>query len=217
MIDWHQIDTVLLDMDGTLLDLHFDSHFWLEHLPQRYAQLHRLDQNAARDYIIPRIMAEKGTLNWYSLDYWSDQFGVDILALKREVQHLIGFRSDALNFLQWLKQADPKVILATNADRPGLALKLEATGLTEYLDEIVSSADLGLPKEDPVFWHALNQRSPFKPQRTLLIDDNEQVLNSARHYGIQWLLTIAQPDSRSPERTLTEYPAIDQFYHLTQS
>jgi 5'-nucleotidase len=32
--DWREIDTVLLDMDGTLLDLEFDSHFWLSLVPQ---------------------------------------------------------------------------------------------------------------------------------------------------------------------------------------
>ena len=26
MINWQQIDTVFLDMDGTLLDLHFDNY-----------------------------------------------------------------------------------------------------------------------------------------------------------------------------------------------
>ena len=38
MINWPQIDTVFLDMDGTLLDLHFDNHFWREHMPRRYAE-----------------------------------------------------------------------------------------------------------------------------------------------------------------------------------
>ena len=37
-LDWDAIHTVFLDMDGTLLDLHFDNHFWLEHLPVRLAQ-----------------------------------------------------------------------------------------------------------------------------------------------------------------------------------
>ena len=40
MIDWSQIDTVLLDMDGTLLDLRFDNHFWLELVPRRFAEMH---------------------------------------------------------------------------------------------------------------------------------------------------------------------------------
>ena len=32
-LDWTSIDTVLLDMDGTLLDLRFDNWFWQEHVP----------------------------------------------------------------------------------------------------------------------------------------------------------------------------------------
>ena len=40
MINWKNIDTVLLDMDGTLLDLHFDNHFWQTFVPLRYAQQH---------------------------------------------------------------------------------------------------------------------------------------------------------------------------------
>ena len=33
IIDWTRIDTILLDMDGTLLDLGFDNFFWREHVP----------------------------------------------------------------------------------------------------------------------------------------------------------------------------------------
>ena len=40
--DWENIETVLLDMDGTLLDLHFDNHFWLQHVPVCYAEKHGL-------------------------------------------------------------------------------------------------------------------------------------------------------------------------------
>lgn len=210
MIDWRAIDTVLLDMDGTLLDLHFDSHFWLEHLPRRYMELHRLDE-ATQEEIRARIVREQGTLNWYSLAYWSRELGVDIVALKREVQHLIGLRSDALDFLKWLKRAHPRVILATNADRESLALKLPLTGLEGYLDAIVSSADVGVAKEAQEFWFALQEIEPFDPQRTLFIDDNPVVLESAREYGIRHLLGIKQPDSTRPERELEEFIALDRF------
>lgn len=210
MIDWRAIDTVLLDMDGTLLDLHFDSHFWLEHLPRRYVELHRLDE-ASQAAIRSRIIAEQGTLNWYSLAYWSRELGVDIVALKREVQHLIGLRSDALDFLTWLKRAHPRVVLATNADRESLALKLPLTGLEDFLDAIVSSADVGVPKEAQEFWFALQEIEPFDPERTLFIDDNAAVLESAREFGIRHLLGIKQPDSRRPERDLEEFIALDRF------
>lgn len=210
MIDWQAIDTVLLDMDGTLLDLHFDSHFWLEHLPRRYGELHRLDE-ASQHQLRERIIGEQGTLNWYSLAYWSRELGVDILALKREVQHLIGLRGDALDFLKWLKRAHPRVVLATNADRESLELKLPLTGLEEYLDAIVSSADLGVPKEAQEFWFELQEVEPFDPARTLFIDDNPAVLESAREFGIRHLLGIKQPDSSKPERELEEFIALDRF------
>lgn len=216
MLDWRDIDTVLLDMDGTLLDLHFDSHFWLEHLPRRYVELHHLDE-ATQDTLRARIIREQGTLNWYSLAYWRQELGVDVVALKREVQHLIGLRSDALDFLTWLKQQHPRVVLATNADRESLALKLPLTGLEQYLDAIVSSADVGVPKEHQEFWFALQEIEPFDPERTLFIDDNPAVLESAREFGIRHLLGIKQPDSRRPERELEEFIALDRFATLLPS
>lgn len=212
-MDWQTIDTVLLDMDGTLLDLHFDSHFWLEHLPRRYVELHQLDEASQRE-LQARIVGEQGTLDWYSLAYWSRELDVDVVALKREVQHLIGLRGDALDFLQWLKNAHPRVVLATNADRASLALKLPLTGLEPYLDAIVSSQDVGAAKEDQAFWHALQARQPFDPARTLFIDDNPRVLQSAQTYGIRHLLGIKRPDSQRPERELQEFIALDRFAEI---
>ncbi|XKF16280.1 GMP/IMP nucleotidase [Halomonas sp. BLK-85] len=220
MIDWQTIDTVLLDMDGTLLDLHFDSHFWLEHLPRRYVELHQLDEASqarlSKAQLIARITDMRGTLSWYSLDYWSQELGVDIIALKREVQHLIGLRGDALDFLQWLKTRHPRVILATNADRASLALKLPLTGLESYLDAIVSSQDVGAAKEEQAFWFALQEIEPFDPARTLFIDDNPRVLESAREFGIRYLLGIREPDSQRPEKVLKEFVALDRFADLMQ-
>ena len=210
MIDWRAIDTVLLDMDGTLLDLYFDSHFWLEHLPRRYVELHQLDE-ATQEVVRSKVLHEQGTLNWYSLAYWSRELDLDIVALKREIQHLIGLRGDALDFLKWLKQAHPRVVLATNADRASLELKLPLTGLEEYLDAVVSSADLGVPKEAQEFWFELQEVEPFDPSRTLFIDDNPRVLESAREFGIRYLLGIKQPDSTRPEKELEEFVALDRF------
>ena len=221
MIDWQTIDTVLLDMDGTLLDLHFDSHFWLEHLPRRYVELHQLDEASqtrlTKEQLIARISDMQGTLSWYSLDNWSRELGVDIIALKREVQHLIGLRGDALDFLQWLKTQHPRVILATNADRPSLERKLPLTGLESYLDAIVSSQDVGAAKEEQAFWFALQEIEPFDPARTLFIDDNPKVLESAREFGIRYLLGIREPDSQRPEKVLKEFVALDRFADLMQS
>lgn len=99
-IDWHNIDTVLLDMDGTLLDLHFDNYFWLEHLPKRYSQQSERDESQVRAELQQRMTARQGTLNWYCTDFWSEELNVDIVHLKREILHLVNERPQVVDFLR---------------------------------------------------------------------------------------------------------------------
>lgn len=91
-LPWSAIDTVLLDMDGTLLDLHFDNHFWLEHLPQRYAERNGLSRAEADAVLEPLFREHAGQLNWYCLDFWSRELDLSIRELKHEVAHLISLR-----------------------------------------------------------------------------------------------------------------------------
>ncbi|MFT6916273.1 MAG: HAD superfamily hydrolase (TIGR01509 family) [Motiliproteus sp.] len=211
MLDWNTLDTVLLDMDGTLLDLHFDTYFWLEHLPARYAQVHGLEPLLAKKQLTERITREQGTLNWYCVDYWSEQLGVDIAALKAEIVHKVGFRPHVQDFLQALRKQGLRAVIVTNAHQKSLQLKLQHTGLDRYVDRILCTHDFGLPKEDVAFWTLLQQQEPFDPARTLLIDDSLAVLRSAREYGIAQLLSIIQPDSQKPLRTIDEFDAIQHF------
>ena len=208
---WEAIDAVLLDMDGTLLDLHFDSHFWLEHLPLRYAERHGISVEAARQRLVPMLQAAEGTLAWYCLDHWSRELELDVAELKHEVEHLISLRPHALEFLASLRRQGKRTVLVTNAHARSLSLKLARTGLGALLDAIVCAHDLGYAKEDIAFWHALQAHEPFTPGTTLLIDDNLAALRSARDYGIRYLLGVEQPDSRRPPRDAAEFPAVASF------
>lgn len=211
MTDWNRINTVLLDMDGTLLDLYFDNRFWQEHLPQRYAEIHGLDPAESRVRLFERFDALRGTMNWYCVDYWSEALGVDIGALKLELAELIAIRPDVPDFLAAVRAGGRRAVLVTNAHHKSLALKIERTGIDALLDAVISAHSLGLPKEETVFWERLREVEAYDPARTLLIDDNLAVLESARRGGIGHLLFVAAPDSRKPPRDNADFPVLHAF------
>jgi len=214
-IDWNEISTVLLDMDGTLLDLHFDTHFWREYMPQRYAFSRGLDIDTAKKVLDPIFEKHAGTLNWYCLDFWSRELELDMAEMKKDVAHLITLKEGALKFLDQLKRQGKRTVLVTNAHPDSLGLKLEHTRLDNHLDRIISAHELGLPKESPLFWGELQKIEPYTPHRTLLVDDNLEALRSARDFGIRHLLAASHPDSQQPPRHTEEFPSFHHFNEIT--
>ncbi|HYW03274.1 MAG TPA: GMP/IMP nucleotidase [Gammaproteobacteria bacterium] len=211
MPDWSRIDTVLLDMDGTVLDLHFDNHFWTEHLPKRWAESRGMAPAAARDELMAMITRVAGTLDFYCLDYWRARLGLDLVALKREIADGIRMLPHARRFLEALRASGRRSVLVTDCHRDALTLKLERTGLADLVDAVYCSHDHGLPKEDDAFWRALRRAEPFDPARTLLLDDNLRVLDAARRYGIAWTVAVRCPDSRAAPRDTGGRPAVDDL------
>lgn len=210
MINWDLIDTVMLDMDGTLLDLHFDNYFWLTHLPQRYAETYHLDLDKAHATLQREIHRHEGTLQWYCLEFWSDALKLDIRGLKEEIKDKIQVRPHVNEFLARLRAQGKKVLLVTNAHPQSLSLKMEITQIDRLLDVVVSSHEFNEPKESQGFWKALQLVEHFDPERTLFIDDTVRILDSAKTFGIRHLLGIHQPDSQV-ERRMEQYPAIHHF------
>jgi FMN phosphatase YigB (HAD superfamily) len=140
---WQEIDTVLLDMDGTLLDRHFDDHFWLEHVPAEYARSRGIGLAEAKRELFAKYRGQEGTLNWTDLDYWSERLGLDIPELKRQVDHLIAVHPGVVEFLEELGRSGRRVWLVTNAHGKTLDLKMEKTSLAGLFHRVFTSARPG--------------------------------------------------------------------------
>lgn len=214
MIEWEKIDTVLLDMDGTLLDLNFDNHFWQEFVPLRFAEKNQLSIAQAKQQLVPQFKQMEGKLEWYCLDYWSEVLKLDIAGLKLEIAGLISVLPHVVEFLEAVQQSSRKLILVTNAHRDSLDLKMDKTCLQPFFDQIICSHDYGKPKEQQAFWTQLQQQHFFDKHRTLLVDDSLAVLNSAKLYGIEYLISISKPDSQAAKREISDFPAIEDFREL---
>lgn len=201
-------------MDGTLLDLNFDNHFWQEHVPLRYAEKHYMTIVEAKAELFPRFQRAEGTMNWYCLDFWTRELGLDIVQLKQEVEHLVAVHPHVFDFLDSVRRQGKRLVLVTNAHSKSLELKMKKTELGQHFDRIICAHDYGMPKEDVNFWEHLQKQEPFVKERTLLVDDSLSVLRSAREYGISWLLAVFKPDTRRPKRIIEEFSAIESFDDL---
>ena len=210
-LEWAAIDTVFLDMDGTLLDLNFDNHVWDNLFPAAYAQ--KIGENfaTAQRRLREHMMEIRGTIQFYNFDYWTNFSGVDLVELHRRATDLIAWRPGALAFLAWLQDTGRTAVIATNAHRSSVDIKEEHAELSTTVDAVVSCHDYGYPKEDPLFWENLGARHPFDPARTLFIDDNEPVLDAAKRADIAHLLCITEPDSSRPIRKNLSYPSFNDF------
>lgn len=210
---WQHISWVLLDMDGTLLDLCFDDALWRDALPQAYARHHQIPESEAQKIIIDMADQAYGKLEWYCLDCWSDKIGFDIRPLKTELTHLIGFRRGALAFLKWLKHQGKHVILATNAHPDSIALKDLHTDLGQWVDLVMDAHSANAPKESPEYWHWLQTKTHYIAEQTLFIDDNDHILDAAKAGGIGYCIGVTTPNSKREARQ-SRYPAFDHFQEL---
>ncbi|MBF0434636.1 MAG: GMP/IMP nucleotidase [Magnetococcales bacterium] len=213
-LPWQRIETILLDMDGTLLDLHFDNVFFRETVPQAYAEKNAISFAAAQAEILASYRSWEGTLAWYDLDHWSGTLGMDVPHLKERVAHLISFRPHVVPFLDKLKQQHRSVTLVTNAHPYAVALKFKKTGLNDWINTVYCSHDLGHPKETPGFWQALQRATGYNPETTLLADDVESVLEMAQEQGIAHLIHMAAPSSQLPPRFSQRFVSIVDFREI---
>ena len=213
-IPWTDIDYVLLDLDGTLLDLDFDNHFWQVLVPQAWGASRGLDTLGARTLLQPRFDACTGTLPWYSTEYWSRELGLDIVALKREDAHRIHWLPGARDFLAAARLRGKRLVLLTNAHPEALAIKHERTGVLGHFDAAYSSHQFGAPKEDARFWQALSGVEAFNAARSLFVDDSATVLRAARAAGIGHIRAIRRPDSARSALAHEEFTAVDALVDL---
>jgi len=209
-----EIKQVLLDMDGTLLDKYFDDYFWEHLVPEKYADRHGMTFGKAKEELLKKYKSHEQTLNWTDIDFWSRELGLDILALKEQIRHLIEVHPHVEDFLEMMMSRRKKVYIATNAHYKVLDMKLKKTDLGKYLAGSITSDAMGSPKEKGEFWQQAEKRIGFRREHTLFVDDTLAVLATAKGYGIKYVVYKAVGNSKMKPGTSEEFPAILDFNEL---
>ena len=201
-------------MDGTLLDKYFDDYFWEHLVPEKYAEIHNITFGRAKEELMKKYKVHEGTLNWTDLDFWSNQLHLDIPAMKEQIKHLIEVHPHVENFLKMLRKDKKKVFLVTNAHYKSIDLKFKKTLIGKYFDAVLTSFDAGYPKEDIKFWEVAEKRLGFDKGKTLFIDDTEEILKTAKKFGIKYILYKARANSKVKPGRLNDFMHIIDFDEL---
>lgn len=208
------IKYILLDMDGTLLDLYFDDYFWGHLVPEKYAEKHDMTFGAAKDILYPTYKSHERTLNWCDIDFWSKELRLDIPALKEQIRHLIEVHPHVIDFLKLMRKQNKKIYLLTNAHYTTVKIKFRKTQIGKYFDDVLCSFNVGHPKEFIEFWQKAEKRLGFDREQSLFIDDTEDVLITAREFGIKYLIFKASASSKAEPKKTKEFPVIHDFREL---
>ena len=212
--DWDEIDDVLLDMDGTLLDRNFDNFFFEEELPRRYALLHGLTFEESQDRLLAMYRSVEGELAWTDLHYWTNRVGIDVVAMHKELDHMINFLAGADDFLRELRVKGKRITVLTNAHQAGVSVKAAKTGLDRYVDRIVNAFEVGYLKMRPEYWPTCHRLLGFDPKRSLYVDDDESCLEAAQRFGIRDIVHSAKSSSILPPARSTRFASIEKLLQL---
>jgi len=157
------------------------------------------------------LNAEKGKLNWYCIDFWQEKLNLDIMELKNNISHLIQVHPHVIIFLAQARKQDKKIYLVTNAHRKTIKLKMSITQLQDYFDEIVSSHDFGVAKQEQAFWHKLSEVIHLDKNRAIFFDDSPDVLQSAFDFNIKHVVAISKPSSKLKTKIVPGFINIENF------
>ena len=211
---WSKIDTILFDMDGTLLDLHFDNYFWRTLVPETYSRRYGVSLEEALALMRRKTDEVYGSLDWYCLDFWARELGLEITALKRGITRKISLRPNVERFLRALWYSGKRMLLITNAHPASLEIKMNNADIAAYFHRCISAHQLLLAKENQGFWAKLRELEPFDHRRSILFDDSLPVLRRASQEGIGHVYGIHRPDSRRPAIDHDEFPLVRDFAEL---
>ena len=185
------IECLLIDMDGVILDNAYDNDFWQNQIPEVIADNKGIAFDDAKRLAIQIFNYKKNTKDWYDVDYWSNMLDIDIEAQKRSEKSFsrISLYDGVIDTLSVLKNKT-KTILITNAHRKTLNIKLEKYNLTSYFDEMVCAHELNYVKEDIQLWYMLRSKYRLDYEKTLLVEDTINNINVGLSAGISGAIYV---------------------------
>lgn len=112
--------------------------------------------------------------------------------------------------LSRLKRDGYKIAVCSNSIRDTIESMMQRSGLSDYIDLIVSNEDVTKAKPDPEMYVTTMERFGLLPDECLILEDNEYGLKAARDSGA-YVLQVASPADVVHDRIMSEIARVGRI------
>ncbi len=209
MLNWQNIDAVIFDMDGTLVD---SMQYWRD-LPLNLFQTNGVPMPNN----LEKLLASADL--WQAAEVFAQQFIPQLTTqqifdqLQQEMDaHYaqdIPLLSGVRQLLKALQQNGKKMCIATMTDRPQVETMLHSQQLESIFDFLLTTPEVGSGKNQPDIFLQACQRFGLSKQRVAVFEDSRTAAKTVLKLGMPLVFIY---DEKSP---LAEMQALAEEYQTS--
>ena len=211
MIKLNSTTAILLDLDGVILNLEYDIKFWESWLPDHVANQSNRSLEEIKAEIQAEIDIQRGTLNFYDLNYWDNLLNVDCMKIIKEQEEKCSYLEGSYEALQKLSTLNNRMHIVTNGDPRVQEYKAETKNFLEFFDSIFYSMRAGYPKEEKEFWALARHNLNLDFEDAIFIDDDFKVITAAAKAGIKQVIWITPGKNRILQNGVETFPSLAEL------